>query len=197
MMKSLRVKIFFCSACSAVLHFLLLEQFTVGQAQSARPVAELPDLKIRYIPSYFSSPAVEITPKKLPAKEPVMPKVVVPVQPTVAIEREVSEPALPANESIVVENFYESAEVDEPASPESEWPIVVEGMTRGLTFNVQMSVWVSSLGRIERVDVIQVEPESEKVRLSLQSMLGATVRPAVRAGANVANKRNLEFWLTQ
>ena len=96
----------------------------------------------------------------------------------------------------MVENFYESSDVDEPATPETDWPIVVEGMTRGRTFNVQVSIWISSLGRIEHVDVLQIQPESEKVRMSLQTMVGAMVKPALREGVSVANKRTLELWLT-
>ena len=197
MMKSLRAKIIFCSVCSASLHFLLLEQIIVGQTAPNRPIAGSSDLKIRYIPGYFNLPVVEAVSTKPQPKDSSASRLVTPEQPTASNGAGMSETVPPLNEGVVVENFYESSDVDEPATPETDWPIVVEGMTRGLTFNVQVSVWISSLGRIERVEVIQMQPESEKVRLSLQTMVGATVRPALRAGVNVANIRSLELWLTQ
>lgn len=197
MMKSVRAKFVFCSVCSAALHFLLLEQVVIGQTVSNGGAAGLSDLTIRYIPAYLNPPAVEVIAIKPQPRDISTSRTVMPVQPIANSSAETKETACPINESVVVENFYESAEVDEPASPETDWPIVVEGMTRGLTFNVQITVWISSLGRIERVEAIQIQPESEKVRLSLQSMVGTMVRPALRAGVNVANKRNIELWLTQ
>jgi hypothetical protein len=197
MMKSLRAKLILCSVCSAALHGLFLEQFIIGQTASNRPISGSSDLQIRYIPSFISLPAVEITSaKQLPTDSGVS-SLVKPVQAIPIIRNEILESAVSTNEFVVVENFYESSEVDEPATPDTDWPIVVEGMTRGLIFNVQVSIWISSLGRIERVEVLQIQPESEKVRHSLQTMVGTTVKPALRAGVNVANKRTIELWLTQ
>jgi hypothetical protein len=202
MMKSPRANVFFCSVCSVVLHFALLEQIIIGQTASNRPPIGASDLKIRYIPSYLNPAVVEsipkdIQPKNSPPKDLGVSRPVIPVEPIASGSAETNDPVSPINESVVVENFYESSDVDDPASPETDWPIVVGGMTRGITFNVQAFVWISSLGKIERVEVIQIQPESEKVRIGLQSMVGAMVRPALRAGVNVANKRSLELWLTQ
>jgi hypothetical protein len=132
MMKSLRAKLILCSVCSAALHGLFLEQFIIGQTASNRPISGSSDLRIRYIPSFASLPAVEITSAKLLPTDFGAPSVVKSALPTPNIRNEILESAIPINEFVVVENFYESSEVDEPATPDTDWPIVVEGMTRGL-----------------------------------------------------------------
>jgi hypothetical protein len=197
MMNSLRAKIIFCSVCSAGLHFLLLEQITIGQTESTRSPAGSSDVQIRYISSYSKPPATQVVSKDILPRDASALPAATPVHSTASDNSGLSETAAPTNESLMVENFYESSDVDEPATPETDWPIVVEGMTRSLTFNVQVSIWISSLGRIEQVEVLQIQPESEKVRMSLQTMVGAMVKPALRAGVSVANKRTLELWLTQ
>ncbi len=193
----LRAKIIFCSVCSATLHFLFLGQISIGQTEPNRPIAGRSELKIRYILNVVNRSAVEADSTKLPAENSRELRSAMPIQLTEPSSAEMGATAVQLNESVVVENFFDSSDVDEPASPETDWPILVGGMAIGLTFNVQASVWISSRGRIERVEVIQIQPESEKVRFSLQTMVGAMVRPALRGGVNVANRRQLEVWLTQ
>ena len=196
MINSLRANIIFCSVCSAGLHFLLLEQITIGQTESTRSPAGPSEVQIRYISSYSNPPATEAVSKKILPRDTSALTEAAPAHSIATNSSGLSDAAVPTNESLMVENFYESSDVDEPATPETDWPIVVEGMTRGRTFNVQVSIWISSLGRIEHVDVLQIQPESEKVRMSLQTMVGAMVKPALREGVSVANKRTLELWLT-
>jgi hypothetical protein len=105
----------------------------------------------------------------------------------------------------LVENFYPSSEVDTPATPETDWPVgPIEGLSsesttrfRALTFEATVTVWVGSSGRIERIEVMQVQPESQKIKVSLEAMVGQTVKPAMLGGLAVANQRVLKMWITQ
>ncbi len=105
----------------------------------------------------------------------------------------------------LVENFYASSEVDTPASPEADWPVgpidnLFDGSTtrfRPLTFQATLTVWVSSSGRIERIDVTQLQPENQTIKASLEAMVGQSVKPAMRGGLAVANQRTLQMWITQ
>jgi hypothetical protein len=105
----------------------------------------------------------------------------------------------------LVENFYTSSEVDSPATPETDWPVgLIEGLPsesttrfRALTFEATITVWVGSSGRIERIEVMQLQPESQKIKVSLEAMVGQTVKPAMLGGLAVANQRVLKMWITQ
>jgi hypothetical protein len=105
----------------------------------------------------------------------------------------------------LVENFYPSSEVDTPATPETDWPVgPIEGIPNGattrfraLTFQATFTVWVDSNGRIERIDVMEVLPESQKIKASLEAMVGQTVKPAMLGGLAVANQRVIKMWITQ
>ncbi len=105
----------------------------------------------------------------------------------------------------LVENFYPSSEVDTPAAPETDWPVgPIDSLSnesntrfRVLTFQATVTVWVVSSGRIERVDVMEMQPESQKIKASLEAMVGQTVKPAMLGGLAVANQRVLKMWITQ
>jgi hypothetical protein len=100
--------------------------------------------------------------------------------------------------TLLVEKFYLSSEVDTPATPIEDWPVAItEGLSRRLYVEAKVMIWVSSVGRIERVEVMEVLPDSQRVKEGLQTMVGAMVKPAMLAGVAVANQRTIQMWLTQ
>jgi hypothetical protein len=191
-----------CVACSFVLHGLVLQQMSVTSITAPRVPEAASIVSVRYIaPAIVNTPvaaeaAVKVVSSARPPKSvdavtaPSTPINSVAAAPTEAVTADVS--------SRSVENYYTSTEVDTVAAPETDWPITVsEGLPAGLFYEAKVSIWVSAEGNIDRLEILDLKPESQRVRSAIEAMVGIILQPAMRGGFAVASQRNIELWLPQ
>jgi hypothetical protein len=192
-----------CVACSFVLHGLVLQQMSVTSITAPRLPEAASIVSVRYIApaAVNATVAGEVTAKVVSSARP--PKSVdaaivpspsinyVAIAPTEAVTADVSSRS-------VEKIYYASADVDTVAAPETDWPITVsQGLPAGLFYEAKVSIWVSAEGNIDRLEILDLKPESQRVRSAIEAMVGIILQPAMRGGFAVASQRNIELWLPQ
>ncbi len=195
-------KLAVCVVASVVLHSFFLTHTLLGRATKAvsnkvlhitvrsidRPslASQPPDVSV-HVPSTknalspqgFYRATLAIAPSPAPNPDPT--------------ELDVQQ----ATGGVLAEHFFSSSEVDTPAAPETNWPIAIQGgFARSLSYTATVSIWINSAGKIEKVQILSLQPDSERVRTGLLAMEGAIVQPAMLRGVAVANQRNIEMQIS-
>ncbi len=191
-----------CISCSLMLHGVVLQQMSVASVTAPRLPEAAVIVSLRYIaPARVIAPVTtEATVKT--ASSPPLPKSAdavtdssIPLKPFATAPSEtMAEDGL----SRLVENYYTSTEVDTVAAPETDWPITVnQGLPAGLFYEAKISIWVNSEGHIDRLEILDLKPESQRVRSAIEAMVGIILQPATRNGLAVASQRDIELLLPQ
>jgi hypothetical protein len=205
MVLSIKIKFAFCFLLSLGIHFLSLQELNVSTSKkdaSSRMSVVLSEAK-QFIPNNIPA---QIDRQNSPEKTSTV-RTYTRVQEDFAsnpFSKDTYQSPDPTEVDVLlsgvvlIENFYSTSEVDTPATPENDWPVIVaEGLYKDAYVQAVVSVWINSQGRIERVEVNEMQPESERVKEGLLAMVGAMVRPAMLKGIAVANQRTMQMWLAR
>jgi hypothetical protein len=104
-------------------------------------------------------------------------------------------PQTPASTPLIpTENYFPTADVDQPAVPDLNWRLNDSRLPPGIMFNTQLQIWVNSDGVVQKVDVLLLNPDIPSAREALDAMLGTQIQPAMKNGYPVANVRTIEMW---
>ena len=90
--------------------------------------------------------------------------------------------------------FYMINEVDQPASPDSDWNLDTGVLDEAGVTRLAFEVFISSSGEVVECRILEPATLPEAASAMLEDRLRhATLRPAQRAGAAVASFRRIEL----
>jgi outer membrane biosynthesis protein TonB len=195
-------KLTLCVTGSCVLHALVLQQMSVASIAVPQPPKAAAVVSARYIaaPAKVSPPAPAEANVNV-ANQPQPPNEIKTAPPLTPSSAPVTAPGQtdevnPSPQS--AKTYYTSNEVDSVAAPETDWPITVsQGLGTGLVYEAKVSIWVNSEGNIDRLEIVNLEPESQRVRSAIEAMVGIILQPATRGGLAVPSQQTIELLLPE
>jgi hypothetical protein len=89
--------------------------------------------------------------------------------------------------------YLEPDQVDYAARPVGEWVINTQLWPIGQRSKVKVKLWISSIGAIDKWEVIEAEPSELVAKAGLEPLNETLLNPALAGGVPVASIQFLEF----
>jgi hypothetical protein len=122
-----------------------------------------------------------------------------PPQPTAssATEPVAVEATPPIATPTVLDGYLPLEEVDQPAHPIGDWLINPMVLPRGLVVRIELLLWISASGKIDRWALGPDTPNEEVVARDLAELDQTPTQPALRNNIAVPNFRRLEVFISR
>ncbi|MBF5003350.1 hypothetical protein [Diaphorobacter caeni] len=99
-------------------------------------------------------------------------------------------PADVADDSQIDGSYFEAGDLDQSAAPVGDWYVLAELLPADIS-RIELRVWISATGALERWIVLH--PENERIDASLEYLNRTILNPARRAGQSVASVMDVEI----
>lgn len=144
--------------------------------------------------------------RRIPAPQETMASITIveePSSPPTPLQEPGAVASEPADGSTAAEpvppiHYYDSQEVDTPATPQPDWEVEVPSlMTAGIR-KLSFDVWIDARGIARKCRVLNMEPPERLGSAPIAAHLcKTTLSPAIRHGVEVASVRHIELVLAE
>lgn len=95
------------------------------------------------------------------------------------------------------DGYYPFEEVDQPATPQGDWLIDANVLPRGAMVRIELWLWISANGKIDRWELGPDTPIDGDLERALVELDQTPVRPALRNNITVPSFRRLEVFISR